>query len=313
MYFSSSPQLSDPYTYHPPEENTNLFQTTTDQNSDSISSDYDINRDSCNNEYLDTSNEKEMFIPLDYFYKIFKIKKNNPYGEDFIIDRTDHKKYFKTTKKTKRGRKSKSKKKGEKKKIHSKKDLDNLLTKIQAHFLNFLINLSNDALKTAFGEDTSYNFKKLPYETKKKVQNEYFHWIKNNTTIKDILQMKISEKFKTFDKDANYKTLKEIYLLNKAGFSGGKLNWLVKFFNMTYIDAFKLYCKDIEAPLVKIEFENQVIKLTKTESIYYLLKKYDDLKWDLINTINNAYFNRKGNIIGKGSFDVIKNEIDLNE
>ena len=129
--------------------------------------------------------------------------------------------------------------------------------------------------------------------------------------------MKISEKFKTFGKDANYKTLKEIYgtvdLLNKAGFSGGKLNWLVKFFNMTYIDAFKLYCKDIKTPLVKIEFENQVIKLTKTESIYYLLKKYDDLKWDLINTINNAYFNRKGNIIGKGSFDVIKNEIDLNE
>ena len=56
MYFSSSPQLSDPYTYHPPEENTNLFQTTTDQN-------------------LDISNEKEMFILLDYFYNIFKIKK----------------------------------------------------------------------------------------------------------------------------------------------------------------------------------------------------------------------------------------------
>ena len=79
MYFSSSPQLSDPYTYHPPEENTNLFhtnlfQTTTDQNLDSISSDYDINQDSCHNEYL-ASNEKETFIPLDYFYNIFKIKK----------------------------------------------------------------------------------------------------------------------------------------------------------------------------------------------------------------------------------------------
>ena len=303
MYFSSSPQLSDPYTYHPPEENTNLFQTTTDQNSDSISSVYDINRDSCHNEYLDTSNEKEMFIPLDYFYKIFKIKKNNPYGEDFIIGSIDYKKYFKTTKKTKRGRKSKSKKKGEKKKIHSKKDLDNLLTKIQAHFLNFLINLSNDALKTELGEDTSYNFKKLPYETKKKVQYEYFHWIKNNTTIKDILQMKISEKFKTFDKDANKETLIKIY---------GQSSWLDNFFNMRYIEAFKLYCKDIENPLVKIEFGNKIIKLTrnKTESIYYLLKKYDDLKLDLITTINNAYFNGKDKIYGKGSFDIIKNEID---
>ena len=126
MYFSSSPLLSDPYTNHAPEKNTNLFhtnlfQTTTDQNLDSISSDYDINQDSSHNEYLDTSNEKETFIPLDYFYNIFKIKKNNPYGEDFIIDRTDHKKYFKTTKKTKRGRKSKSKKKGEKKKFIVKK------------------------------------------------------------------------------------------------------------------------------------------------------------------------------------------------
>ena len=310
MYFSSSPLLSGPYTNHAPEKNTNLFhtnlfQTTTDHNLDSISNDYGINQDSFHNEYLlNTSNGKEMSIPLDYFFDTFKIKINNPFGEDIIIDRIDYKKYFRITTTKKRGRKSKSKKKGEKKKIHSKKDLDNLLTKIQAHFLNFLINLSNDVLKTEFGEDTSYNFKKLPYETKKKVQYEYFHWIKNNTTIKDILQMKISEKFKTFDKDANKETLIKIY---------GQSSWLDNFFNMRYIEAFKLYCKDIETPLVKIEFENQVIKLTKTESIYYLLKKYDDLKWDLINTINNAYFNRKGNIIGKGSFDVIKNEIDLNE
>ena len=47
MYFSSSPLLSDPYTNHALEKNTNLFhtnlfQTTTDQN-------------------LDISNEKEMF------------------------------------------------------------------------------------------------------------------------------------------------------------------------------------------------------------------------------------------------------------
>ena len=298
---SSSPILSALYTNHPPFKNTNLFQTTTDQNLDSISNDYGINQNSCHNQYLfDTSNGKEMSIPLEYFFDTFKIKINNPFGEDIIIDRIDYKKYFRTTTTKKRGRKSKSKKKREKKNIHSKKALDNLLTKIQAHFLNFLINLSNDALKTTFGEETSYNFKKLPYETKKKVQYEYFHWITNNTTIKDILQMNISKKFKTFDENINMKTLIKIY---------GQSSWLDDFFNMGYIEAFKLYCKDIEKPLVKIEFGNEVIKLNKTtKSIYYLLKKYDDLKWDLISTINNAYFNRKGNILGKGSFDVIKNE-----
>ena len=126
---SSSPIWSALYTNHPPFKSThlfhtNLFQTTTDHNLDTISNDYGINQDSCHNEYLlNTSNGKEMSIPLDYFFDTFKIKINNPFGEDIIIDRIDYKKYFRTTTTKKRGRKSKSKKKGEKKKFIVKKIL----------------------------------------------------------------------------------------------------------------------------------------------------------------------------------------------
>ena len=38
-----------------------------------------------------------------------------------------------------------------KKKTHGKCDFDNLERKIQVHFLNFLINFCNDALKLVFG------------------------------------------------------------------------------------------------------------------------------------------------------------------
>ena len=88
---------------------------------------------------------------------------------------------------------SKPKKKGRtpkfsgNKKEHDKHCLDNILTKIQVHFLTFIINLSNDALKAKFGEKTTYNFKHLSHGIKKEINFNSFYKNKN-CIIKDILK-----------------------------------------------------------------------------------------------------------------------------
>ena len=80
----------------------------------------------------------------------------------------------KTKEAKRRGRKCKR----ENTKIHNKYDFDNLLTKIQVHFLKFVINLSNDALKTEFKIRTRHNFKHISYKEKRNVNYDYFMLLK---------------------------------------------------------------------------------------------------------------------------------------
>lgn len=67
--------------------------------------------------------------------------------EDDTDDTIRNKNIFKVLS-AKRGRKQE----GKRKKEHNKHSLDNILSKIQVHFLSFLINMVNDALKAEFGE-----------------------------------------------------------------------------------------------------------------------------------------------------------------
>lgn len=69
-------------------------------------------------------------------------------------------KYLFKIKKILRGRKTK---RDLNKKAHNKYDLDNIHTKIQVHFFNFIINVSNDAIETILGKKNIffYKFKKI--------------------------------------------------------------------------------------------------------------------------------------------------------
>jgi hypothetical protein len=58
---------------------------------------------------------------------------------------------FLTEKKKNRGRQSKNMEKPQ----HLRTDSDNLQRKIQIHFFTFIVNLSNDAIKTVLGSKTS--------------------------------------------------------------------------------------------------------------------------------------------------------------
>lgn len=113
-----------------------------------------------------------------------------------------------------------------KKKTHGKCDFDNLERKIQVHFLNFLINFCNDALKLEFGYTSNkFSFKKINYNDKTTINYKQTSYLKN-LKIKDILNFKISDKYSKSDESANKDLLKSVT---------GTSIWLDKIFEITII------------------------------------------------------------------------------
>jgi len=154
-----------------------------------------------------------------------------------------------------------------KKKRHSSNDNDNILCKIHIHFLNFLVNFANDAIKTAITnkERTKLVFKYIDYRLKKQISKIH---LKNFVMkqIKDILQLKISNKYKKFSKDEDYN--QNIYIRVIA-----LSDWLEKLFNMNYLDAFKLYYNGCQ-PFTSFEFGGKVIKFSdETKSFICLFNE----------------------------------------
>ena len=100
-------------------------------------------------------NDKENEEKLDYKESFPSIEKNvaNIKKLEFILIRK------------KRGRKEK----GKRMKIHGKDNFDNLQTKIQVHFLSFIINLSNDVISSELELKKDYKFKEIDYSIKKKL------------------------------------------------------------------------------------------------------------------------------------------------
>ena len=82
----------------------------------------------------------------------------------------------------KRGRKQN---KESKKERHTSSSDDNILRKIQTHFLNFIISFLNDCVLNIF-KNQKFTFLNFEYGKKSKVSNKYFTALKN-FTIKDLL------------------------------------------------------------------------------------------------------------------------------
>ena len=100
-----------------------------------------------------------------------------------------------------------------------------------------------------------------------------------NSSIKDLLNMEISEKYKTYNKYENQ------ILLSK--FKG---SWLDRLFQMNYLELFRYYYNNGQL-LKKIVFENREIVLSpKTKSFYYLIEKNKDLSQNIIDTVKSVYF-----------------------
>jgi hypothetical protein len=197
--------------------------------------------------------------------------KQTPKKPTFIVNKIE--------KKTKRGKQSTTKRK---KGVHDNTKLDNLIRKIQVHFLTFLVSFCSDAFKKEF-KFSNESFKNINYGNKTTVNFDYIYELKN-LCIKDLLKMKISKKFKRYNGFYNEELLERIEYSSQ---------WLGKLFEMNYLKLFSYYYNE-GRPLDKIVFENEEIILSKeTKSFYYLLEKYKYLRQNLINTVESVYFDGK--------------------
>ena len=212
--------------------------------------------------------------------------------------------FFNIKKYEKRGKISLGRKKFE----HLGSDFDNLQRKIQVHYLSFVIDFSNDALKAEFGKNTLYNFKQIDYQIKKIINHKFVNKL-HSLNIKELLKMDISPKIKHHSKLININTLEKVCKESK---------FLDNFFNIKYLDFFnKFYF--LEGKLInKINFEGKDIVLSKkTKPFYYLLKKKENHKKKIIDCLKSIYFYGYDSLIGINSFKTvkknIKNEIELKE
>ena len=178
------------------------------------------------------------------------VKKENI--KKFIIKEESNSTQF-TNKKTKRGRERKIKEnenENKKEKFHDKNTSDNLIRKIQVHYLSFVVSYLNDILNNL---NYSIQFLNLNYKFKRNIKRDFFQSLKKKT-IGEIISNEISIKYKGKEKNFNknlYEQIKDNEVLNKI-------------FEDNYIKLFrKIYYKSKEKINLKEYGLNKDIYLSK--------------------------------------------------
>jgi hypothetical protein len=150
------------------------------------------------------------------------------------------------------------------KKIHSSSDFDNILRKIQVHFLNFITSLLNDIIFYFLREKKF--FRNFNYDDKKNVKHDYVESLKLLDVKTLIEAIKISPKYKS-DHDINKVKLK--FLTDYS--------WFKEIFYKKISDIFILYYNNRE-PLNIINVDGRQIKLSKSTKTFIDLIQDKDNK-----------------------------------
>ena len=150
------------------------------------------------------------------------------------------------------------------KKIHSSSDFDNILRKIQVHFLNFITSLLNDIIFYFLREKKF--FRNFNYDDKKNVKHDYVESLKLLDVKTLIEAIKISPKYKS-DHDINKVKLK--FLTDYS--------WFKEIFYKKISDIFILYYNNRE-PLNIINVDGRQIKLSKSTKTFIDLIQDEDNK-----------------------------------
>jgi len=209
--------------------------------------------------------------------KKFEIFKTNNLEEN---DNASYDQIKKLPKNKKRGRKAKK----ESKRQHNALDQDNIIRKIQVHFLSFIIYFSNDLIQTFLPAYKDLSFKNIQYELKKTVNHAYIESLKKKN-IGDILQLTASPKNKKFDRNINKTTYQKICGLN---------HFLKNFFEMSYLDMFNNYYCQNEREMNIGGFQ---VKLSQRTRLFADLISKNLSSADKIKEIAEEYFiNKKKNI-----------------
>jgi len=196
--------------------------------------------------------------------------KTNPINNDkiqekilYFTDDSEDTKKEKTKKLLKRGKKRKDNEKNLT--FHDKNSSDNLLRKIQVHYLSFIISYSNDILKSL---NYKKKFLKLNYKFKSNINKNFVDSLKKKN-IGDIISTEISVKYKNKDKNINkelYEKIKDNDVLNKI-------------FEDNYLKLFRqVYYKSRKKINLKEYGMNKDIILSKNvKMVDDLLKNINDL------------------------------------
>ena len=164
-------------------------------------------------------------------------------------------------------------------------NLSNIKRKIKSHFIRFLIEFCNDALKEEnINIQNNLRINKFFLPTMNIIYDNNFNF--KEITIKDILKLDLSNKYRLFGRDGNRKLLEEIELLSPT---------LSDLFQMNSLKLFKYYYNK-EKPLNKIKFENKEIYLSLgTKSFYDLLEKNKDSRKEIIEAAKKYFLNEEIN------------------
>ena len=167
---------------------------------------YNIIKNSFNeNNDISTSSESNLIIPNDK-YIIMNDSTTPPNILNNELNST--KTLFGLKKRKKPGRSRNIEDSPDKKPyIHTKNKFDNILTKLQVSYVNFLVYLTNIILRAYGRKDLIFRLIDSKIKKNNKIENR--KKLKEQT-IGDILKNKISRKYTTCDKNANFETYKKI-------------------------------------------------------------------------------------------------------
>ena len=236
-----------------------------------------------NSKKIKNSNNKPLF-KVDPFTISNEIQKEVPI-QDFYIP--------------KRGRKERK----VNKRIHRADDNDNLLRKIQVHFLTFITNYINDVIKAFSNGKKIPLFKNLDYKIKKTVNHKYVEELKTKS-IAEILQLRVSPKMKNHDDSVN----KNIYniVITSCPFMYG-------FLQRNYLSLFKEYYYNKNKIFI---VNGKIIPISiKTKTFNDLINKYYSYK-EKLKKIAICFFLNHYRRIKKPNFKIKvfnKNKVKIRE
>ena len=181
----------------------------------------------------------------------------------YFVDNSEDTKKEKTKKLLKRGKKRKDNEKNLT--FHDKNSSDNLLRKIQVHYLSFIVSYLNDILKNL---NYKKKFLKLNYKFKSNINKNFVDSLKKKT-IGDIISTEISVKYKNKDKNVNkalYEKIKDNDVLKKIF----EDNYL-KLFRQVYYKSHK------KINLKEYGLNKEIILSKNVKMVDDLLKNNNDL------------------------------------
>lgn len=230
------------------------------------------------NLYLDTNDLFSLDSKLINDNNDLDIFNINPFSLKFDTEKSMPLFLIEETQK-KRGRKSH---KTSNKKPHLNTSKDNVTSKIQIHFLNFVIKVVNDYIYY-FTKSKRLKLVKIGHPEKSKVSKLYIKKLKS-WNIDDLLEnLNISSKYKRYKKDNNQKIRDKL----------NKYPWFQQLSKLTIKTLFNIYYNN-KLPLEKINLiGKEIIPSDKTMDFYNLLQKNKDLEKLMIETAEDVYIKQK--------------------